>query len=98
MVGDGELREQEHPSGLQRAHERPIGLQQEEQQEERQVQGRGGVGGDNARRPRRRRFGPKHQGRRPRDRSPRLPPREAALLAFGATPPGVAGAQANDLV
>jgi len=98
MVGGGEHGEQEHASGLQRAHERPIGLQQEEQQEERQVQGRRGARGDNSRRSRRCRFGSKHPGRGPRDGTPRLPPREAALLPVGAAPTGVAGAQAHDLV
>ena len=98
MVGGGELREPKHARGLQRAHERPIGHQQEDQQEERQVQGRRGVGGDHTGRTRRCRIRPKHQGRGPRDRPPRLPPREAALLAVGAAPTGLAGAQAHDLV
>lgn len=102
MVGDVEHGEQEHASGLQRAHERPAGdaQQQEEQQEKREVQGPrgGGLRGDNAGRARRHRVRPEHQGRGPRDGAARQPPREASLLPVGAAPAGVAGAQTHDLV
>lgn len=69
MVGDGEHGEQEHESGLQWAHERPISVvEQKEQQKEREVQGRGrGLRGDNVGRARRHRFSSKHKRRRLRD-------------------------------
>jgi len=104
MVGDGEHGKPRHASGLQRASQRAFQRafayqpQEERQQEQkRQVQGRRGDGGDNAGRPRRRRFGPEHPRRRLRDRLPRQPPRDAALLLLRPPQTGLARTQTHDL-